>query len=300
MARNHPPAWRALYPFKSHYLDIDGLGYHYLDQGTGDPVVMLHGNPTWSFYFRSLVTRLSPEYRTIVPDHMGCGLSEKPESDEYDFRLESRVRDLERLLDHLRVTRNITLVVHDWGGMIGLVYALRHPERISRMVIFNTAGFLPPKRKGLPLRLRIVRDFRAFAAPAVLGFNLFARAALWMAPRKRLPKVVRDGLTAPYDRPANRLATLRFVQDIPLSPGDPSYALVRHVDLNLRRLAAVPKLILWGRHDFVFDMDYYAEWARRCPEAERHLFEDGGHYLLEDRPEAAGRRIKDFLKKHEI
>lgn len=300
MGRNHPPSWRALYPFESHYLDLDGLGYHYLDEGAGNPVVMLHGNPTWSFYFRSLVTLLSPDYRVIVPDHMGCGLSEKPGPEEYDFRLENRVRDLERLLAHLDIRENITLIVHDWGGMIGLVYALRHPERIRRMVIFNTAGFLPPKGKTLPLRLRLIRDFRSFAGPAVLGLNLFARAALWMAPRKRLSKAVRAGLTAPYDRPANRLATLRFVQDIPLSPGDPSYPLVRHVDLNLRRLARTPKLILWGKHDFVFDMDYYAEWTRRCPEAERHLFEEGGHYLLEDRPEAVGRLVNDFLKKHGV
>ena len=99
--------FRHLYPFTSHYLDLNGLSYHYIDEGEGDPIVMVHGNPTWSFYFRELIKALSPQYRTIVPDHIGCGLSDKPEETDYDYRLHSRIDDLNNLLDTLTIDEKI-------------------------------------------------------------------------------------------------------------------------------------------------------------------------------------------------
>jgi haloalkane dehalogenase len=194
----------------------------------------------------------------------------------------------------------LTLVVHDWGGMIGMAFALRHLTKIQRLVITNTSGFLPPAGKPIPLRLRLLRNIPPFAGPAVLGLNIFARAALVMAARRRLPRDVRRGLIAPYDRPKNRIATLRFVQDIPLSDGHPSFALVKSVDGQLHRLSHLPMLICWGKHDFVFDLDYFDEWQRRFPDAETRLFEDAGHYLLEDEPRAVTATIQDFLHRHPI
>lgn len=139
-----------LYPFEAHYLNLNGLRYHYLDEGAGDPVVMVHGNPTWSYYYRNAVVALSDYYRTIVPDHIGCGYSDKPDDSRYRYTLRQRVDDLESLLDHLALKENVTLVLHDWGGMIGMAYAIRHPERIKRLVLFNTAAFHLPKEKKTP------------------------------------------------------------------------------------------------------------------------------------------------------
>jgi cis-3-alkyl-4-acyloxetan-2-one decarboxylase len=293
-------AFHHLYPFKSHYVEIDGLKYHFLDQGSGDPVIMIHGNPTWSFYFRKLIQGLSNRYRTMVPDHIGCGLSDKPGITRYDYRLKSRVRDLESFLEYLELKEKITLVLHDWGGMIGMAYALRYPQMIGRIVIMNTAAFLPPKGKMLPIRLRLVRNVTPFATLAVQGFNLFAYGALYMASYKGMKKDVKSGLIAPYNSWNNRIATLKFVQDIPVSEKDPSYSFVKYVDENLYKLSHIPMLICWGEHDFVFDSTYLAEWRRRFPNAEVHAFKDAGHYVLED---AAGRivsLVKDFLKKHPI
>lgn len=289
------PAFRRLYPFRSRYLRVGEFTCHYLDEGAGEPLLMLHGNPTWSFYYRSLVKGLSGKYRVVVPDHIGCGLSEKPDTARYDYRLARRVSDLETLLEKLGLNGPLTLVLHDWGGMIGMAYAVAHPERIRRLVLLNTAAFLPPGGKRLPLRLRLIRDMTRLAPPLVLGFNLFARAALLMAPRRRLAPDVRAGLIAPYNTPANRIATLKFVQDIPLTPRDPSYALVASVSARLPLLAAVPMLLLWGRHDFVFDDDYLAEWRRRFPAARIAVFERAGHYLLEDEPERVLARVRAFL-----
>ncbi len=169
------------YPFTSHNLDLDGLAYHYLDEGSGDPVVMVHGNPSWSFYYRNLVLALRDRYRCIVPDHMGCGYSDKPSDDRYDYTLSRRIDDLERLLEQLGINDNITLVVHDWGGMIGMGYAVRHPQSIKRIVILNTAAFHLPTEKPFPLALKICRD-TLLGTLLVRGFNAFSLAAsLWVA-----------------------------------------------------------------------------------------------------------------------
>ncbi len=291
---SEPAGCRRLYPFESHYLDRGGVRYHYLDEGAGEPVVMVHGNPTWSFYFRELVKALRPSHRCIVPDHIGCGISDKPGDEKYDYCLKSRVDDLEALLEHLGVESGVTLVVHDWGGMIGLAWALRRPERVARLVVMNTAAFLMPPGKRLPLRLRLARGRNGFSAIAVRGLNLFARGAAWMATAKGLSPEVRAGLLAPYDSWANRIAVLRFVQDIPLSAKDRSFALAKWVDEHLHLLAERPTLILWGERDFVFDMDYLAEWRRRFPRAEVHSFAEAGHYVMEDAKEEVVSRVCDF------
>ena len=265
------------------------------DEGSGAPVIMLHGNPTWSFYFRNLVRDLSPHCRTIVPDHLGCGLSDRPTDRQYDFRLKSRIKDLDRLINHLEIKDRITLILHDWGGAVGLGWAVGHPDRIGRLVILNTAGFFPPMEKGLPWRLWIIRNIRAFAAPAVLRFNLFAGAALYMASARGLSREVKAGLIAPYNSPHNRLATLRFVQDIPLTPQDPSYGVIENISRNLQLFKDRPVLICWGGKDFVFDQWYFSEWRRRFPEAEAHLFPNAGHYVLEDESVEISRLIQNFL-----
>ena len=248
-------------------LDRDGVRLHYLDEGRGDPVVMVHGNPTWSFYYRNLVEALSGEYRTIVPDQIGCGFSEKPGDDQYAYTLKSRVDDLEALLDHLGVDRGITLVLHDWGGMIGMAYAARHPERIARLVILNTAAFPLPAAKPLPPALRLGRDSK-LGAFLIRGLNAFAvLAARIGCKRNPMPRRSGDAYVAPYDSWANRIATLRFVQDIPLGPGDRAYDIVAETAGKLGLFADLPMFLAWGLKDFVFDRHFLDEWTRRFPKA---------------------------------
>jgi len=290
-------AYRPLYPFASRYAEVNGRLMHYVDEGRGEPVVMLHGNPTWSFYFRALVQGLAPACRCIAPDHIGCGLSDRPTDAEYGFRLQDRVDDLEALLSGLSLDRPISLVLHDWGGMIGAAFAVRHPERVARLVVLNTSAFLKPHWKTLPWALRFVRGVPLVAEPAVLRLNLFARGAAWTASARGLAPAVRRGLLAPYGSPRNRLATLRFVQDIPLSPADPSYALAALTDQGLARLQAKPVLVCWGERDFVFDLDYLAEWQRRFPRTETHRFPQAGHYVLEDEPGPILARVHEFLAR---
>jgi len=284
-----------LYPFDEHWLDLDGVRMHYLDEGKGEVVVAVHGNPTWSFYYRDLVKDLRNDFRTVVPDHIGCGLSGKPSDDDYDYTLSRRIDDFGTLMDDLDLT-DINLVVHDWGGMIGLGWAVRNPERIKRLVILNTAAFHLPKSKPFPWQLWMVRD-TPLGPLMVRGFNAFSRGASRVAcTRKALSKEVRDGYCAPYDSWRNRIATLRFVQDIPLRPGERGYDIISDTAARLDDLSNRPVLVCWGDKDFVFDHHFLEEWLRIYPNAEVHRFPDCSHYILEDASEEIIPLIRRFLE----
>lgn len=286
-----------LYPFKGRYFDAGSVRTHYLDEGTGPPVVMVHGNPTWSFYYRNLVLDLRDRHRCIVPDHVGCGLSDKPGDRQYPYTLERRVRDLESLLEHAGVRSDITLILHDWGGMIGMAYATRHAERIGRIVILNTAAFHMPAEKRLPWQLWACRN-TLLGPMLVRGLNLFAgMAPIVCCRRKKLSREERSMYRAPYDSWRNRIAVLRFVQDIPLKPSDASYADVTSVEERLALLRDVPKLICWGMKDFVFDESFLRRWEQEFPDAAVHRFADCGHFVLEDAESEGIPLIRSFLEK---
>ena len=292
----NPGSWRELYPFESHFADIEGHRIHYVDEGRGTPVVMVHGNPTWSFYYRNLVRDLSATHRAIAVDHMGCGLSDKPQ--DYPYRLRRHIDNLECLMDHVLGGEKLSLIVHDWGGAIGMGYAVRHPERIERIVVLNTAAFLVDR---CPLRIRLCRA--PILGPLLLrGLNGFAQAAIKMAVAKgrRLAPLVRAGLLAPYDSYANRIAQLRFVQDIPLSPKHPTWDTMVEIEKGLPQLARKPMLIGWGTQDFCFNDRFLKEWQARFPEASVHAFEDAGHYVLEDAYDRIGPLVTQFLKPDAI
>ena len=285
---------RNLYPFQSNYFDRAGVRLHYLDEGAGHPVVMVHGNPTWSFYYRNLVLALRDRYRCIVPDHIGCGLSDKPRLKHYDYSLRNRVDDFEALLEHLEI-RDCTLVVHDWGGMIGMAYAVRHPERINRLVVLNTAAFPLPHGKKLPLALWLGRN-TWLGTLLIRGLNQFCRSAARIGvKRKALEPEVRAAYLHPYDSWHNRVAVSRFVQTIPIAATDEGFEIVAEVDRNLHLLRSKPMLIAWGLQDFVFDHHFLAEWQKRFPDAEVLQFADAGHYILEDAGDEIIPQIRDFL-----
>lgn len=286
-----------LYPFQSNWLEIDGVRYHYLDEGASDapPIVMAHGNPTWSFYYRTLIPELSKSYRVIVPDHIGCGLSDKPQM--YSYTLDQHIKNLERLLLHLNLQQKITLVVHDWGGAIGMGYATRHPQTIRNFVIFNTAAFFVPR---LPLRIQVCR-IPWLGAFLVRGLNGFVRAAFMFATSQpqRLTPDVKAGYAAPYNSWRNRIAIHRFVRDIPMQPDHPTRSTLDQIDANLARFRKHPMLILWGAQDFCFTAEHFlTEWRKRFPDAQIHVFEEAGHYVVEDAHEHILPLMKEFLSRN--
>ena len=290
------------YPFVPQRFEVrPGIAMSFLDEGPrdGEVVVMLHGNPSWSFYWRHLVLGLRDRYRCIVPDHVGMGLSDRPEdapgaSPTYDYTLQSRIDDLDALLRHLGIDGPVTLAVHDWGGMIGFGWALRDPARVRRLVITNTASFPLPAAKRFPKRLAMGRDSR-LGGCLIRRFNLFARGAAWMGTRRTLPPPVRVAYAGVYQGWANAIATLRFMQDIPLADGDRAWPLLKAAEAQLPGYADRPAFIAWGLRDFVFDRHFLDGFRRALPRAQVWAYDDAGHYVLEDRHETLVPAIRAFL-----
>jgi pimeloyl-ACP methyl ester carboxylesterase len=287
--------WRSLYPFTSRSVELDGHRYHYVDEGQGETLLLVHGNPTWSFYWRNLIRTLAPRYRLVAVDHMGCGLSDKPSG--YRYQLDQHIDNLRRLVERLDL-REVTLIAHDWGGPIGLGAALAAPERFARFVLMNTAAF---RSQEIPWRIRVCRT-PVLGRVAVQGFNAFARAAIRMAVchHERMTAEVRAGFLAPYDSWPKREAIYRFVQDIPLSPGHPSYGALKNIESGLARLSAQPWLLLWGMRDWCFTPRFLERFKQFLPAAEAVTFADAGHYIMEDVHERIAPAIEDFVQRHSI
>ncbi len=265
---------------------------HYVDEGDRDapPVLMVHGNPTWSFYYRNLVKGLSDQYRTVAVDHLGCGLSDKPS--DYDYCLQDHIDNLVSLVERLDL-QNVTLVAHDWGGSIGLGALQKLRERFSKIVLFNTAAFPPPY---IPFRIRVCR-WPLIGKIGLQGFNMFAKAAITMATERSdgLPKEVAEGLLAPYDSWPNRIATYKFVKDIPLSSSHRTWEVLERIEAGLPELSSLPIRLIWGMKDWCFRPECLDRLVSHWPNADVTKFENGGHYIVEDEPEKVVTMVREFM-----
>ncbi len=291
----NPALWRSLYPFESRQLMLGDLRYHYIDEGAGDVLLLVHGNPSGSFYWRNLVQALAPRYRGIAIDHIGCGLSDKPR--HYPYRLAQHVANLGQLVETLDL-RDVTLLAHDWGGAIGMGTALAHRDRFARYVLFNTAAF---RSRQMPWRIRVCRT-PVLGKVALQGFNAFARAAVYMAVEHhdRMTPAVKAGLLAPYDSWAHRQAIYRFVLDIPMSPRHPSYGTLLDIERGLPMLASAPFLFVWGMRDWCFTPQFLNRFLEFYPAAEVHRLEDAGHYVVEDAYERIVPIVESFLQRNAL
>ncbi|HEY2413736.1 MAG TPA: alpha/beta fold hydrolase [Pirellulaceae bacterium] len=284
-------SWRDLYPFESRFMDVGGQRLHYIEEGAGEPLLFVHGNPTWSFYWRDLILGLRDRYRCVAVDHIGCGLSDKPQ--RYEYTLQRRISDLVEVVQRLDL-RGATLVAHDWGGAIGLGTVQQLRERFGRIVLFNTGAFPPPF---VPWRIAACR-IPVFGTIAMRGVNAFARAALSMAVEKheRMRADVQAGLLAPYDSWQNRVAIDAFVKDIPFSPRHPTWRTLERIEAGLTSLGTMPIQLIWGMRDWCFRPECLERFIRHWPEAEVQRLEDCGHYVVEDAHERIVPLMRDFLE----
>jgi haloalkane dehalogenase len=316
--------WRVLYPFQSHWFE-PGSGYgrmHFVDEGptssqNGSPartLVFVHGNPTWSFHWRRLILALRGKYRCVAPDHIGCGLSDKPSR---SLRLSNHIDHLTSLISTLDL-RRITLVAQDWGGAIGMATMLGMPTRFERIILFNTGAF-PPRY--IPWRIRACR-IPVLGRVAIQSANLFSRAAMRMtlARRRSLEPAVAAGYLAPYDTWANRRAVYGFVRDIPRPRRRVSLKLASEsrrdsatwgsefrrvsatcdtleaIERHLPTLADRPVLLVWGMRDWCFRPDCLERFVEAWPAAEVHRLADVGHWVVEDAPDESLALVERFLE----
>jgi len=294
--------WKALYPFESNYLEIpksetsaDLVRMHYVETGdvdAGQTVLCVHGNPTWSFTFRKVLTEVSNCARVIAVDHIGCGLSDKPQ--RYTYSLERHVGNLARLIEELDLKR-VTLLVHDWGGAIGLGAALKHPTRIEKFVILNTAAF-PPAYISWRIAACRVPWIGQFA---IRQLNLFSRAALTMT-LNRLPALdpaVAAGLIAPYSDANSRIAIARFVQDIPRRKSQATWQLLASIEERLALFADRPTRIVWGMKDWCFRVECLERFERLFPQASVRRLSDVGHYVMEEAADEVIEELRSCLQE---
>ena len=274
------------FPFASSSTVVGGHRMAYVDEGSGPPVLLVHGNPTWSFSWRSLLHALPPlGLRAIAPDHIGMGRSEKPSVADYPHTLARRVADFGEFVDGLGLDEPVSLVVHDWGGAIALAWAVEHVERVDKLLVLNTAAFPIPAGKALPWQLTAAR-LPVVGDVAVRRLNAFSRGALVMGTGQRwLGREARTGLLAPYDSPEHRVSVAQFVKDIPLSPHDPAYGVLARTESRLHLLQDRPAVVCWGLQDPVFDAEILDHLVTLLPQAEVHRWADAGHYVLEDVPD---------------
>jgi cis-3-alkyl-4-acyloxetan-2-one decarboxylase len=282
------------FPFAPHYFRVNGFDMHFVDEGQGEPLLFLHGDPTWGYLWRKIVAPLSRDYRCVVPDHMGMGKSGNPREPN-PYRLHHHSANLEALVLGLDL-RNLTLVLHDWGGPVGLFFAARHRSRIKRLVLLNTWAFAPWPGGPLPKLLEIIRSARGekfvlekngYLEPALMGTTYHA---------EQITPAVLAAYRAPFPTPESRLALLCWSRDIPLQESDPSYANMKCVESALPELADILTLLIWGMRDPILPPSVLKMWHERLPNAATVEIEDASHFLQEDAPERILAAIEDFLK----
>ena len=285
-----PAEVKALYPFAVRdFATPHGL-MRFVDHGPkdGPAVLLLHGNPSWSFLWRNLIIKLAGRgFRVIAPDHIGMGLSARP--DKF-LRLEDRIQAVQGLVDFLG-PKHFHLGVHDWGGAIGLGLATRCPDRIGNILVTNTGAFLSER---IPARIAMCR-WPLIGRFLVQGLNGFAWPATWMAVEKPMAPAVKAGFLAPYRQFAARRAVADFVADIPMELDHPTRATLAAVEAGLPLLKGKHMLLLWGLKDFCFDASFLAGFEQRFPSAQKLIFPSAGHYVLEDAGEAAIDPAADFF-----
>jgi haloalkane dehalogenase len=238
-----------------------------------------------------LIAALQKNYRCVAPDHLGCGLSDKP---SHLLNLDDHIENLCALVRKLNLDR-VTLVAQDWGGAIGLGAMQQMPERLASIILFNTGAF-PPRY--IPWRIRACR-IPVLGRVAVQGANLFTLAALRMtlARRKSLESAVAAGYLAPYDTWENRRAVYGFVHDIPNSPDQPTWRTLATIEQGLAAFADRPIALIWGMRDWCFRPDCLDRFLKSWPRAEAHRLEDVGHWVVEDAPEDSQLLIEEFVAR---
>jgi haloalkane dehalogenase len=283
------PEWldRSLYPFASRFFDTADGRLHYIDEGSGAPIVFVHGTPTWSFLYRRLVARLATRHRVIAVDHLGFGLSDKPATAPYGP--EDHARRLGALLDSLSVS-GVTLVVHDFGGPIGLAAALANPRRIDRLVLFNTWMWPVHDDPAIARGAKVAGSWLGRLLYRHLNFPVKVLMPAAVGDRRVLTPEIRRHYAAPLARPDERMGAWGFARAL-LGAG----AWYERLWAQRDRLRGKPMLLVWGMKDPTFGPAYLDRWQREFPEARVHAVEASGHFVPEEAPEEVAPTLERFV-----
>ena len=292
------------FPFKSNIKEINGFDMHYVDEGKGEPIVCVHGEPTWGYLYRKFITELSKKNRVVVPDHMGFGKSDVPQDKPYV--LAQHVDNLTKFLLKLDL-KNITLIMQDWGGPIGFGFATRNPDLIKRIVILNTGvgvfpEGMPPwyedlKFEGVPdlgneeIYNKTLSDMKSFI-PLMFKYAIYNQ--------DKVTPTMLKAYTAPFPNKESTIGAVAFPKDIPIGFLHPSAKFMLETFKNLKKLADRPKILIWGLKDPIFPKLVIDLWKSIYRDLKNsiHLIDNASHFLQEDAPEEIIGYIKSFLEKN--
>ena len=280
------PEWvpHELYPFESRYADVAGARVHYLDEGTGRPLLLLHGNPTWSFLYRNIITGLRDRYRCIAVDYPGFGLSSAAPG--YGYTPAEHAAVLEQLVLRLDLGE-LTMMVQDWGGPIGFAVATRHPERFAAFVIGNTWAW-PKSDPATQLFSRLIGG--PIGRRLIANRNFFVEKALpGGVSRVTLPEAVMNAYRGPFPSPASRRPTAVFPREI-LG----SRPFLADIERRLPQLADRPALLVWPTKDVAFRDRERRRWEELFRDHQTVLLEGAGHYIQEDAADEIVRAIRGW------
>lgn len=275
------------YPFQNKFFEINGAKMHYIDEGSGEVILFVHGTPSWSFEFRDVIKHLSKQFRCIAIDHIGFGLSDKPA--EYNYSIQNHAATLNKFIDNLQL-KNINLFVHDFGGPIGLKYAVSHPENINKLIIVNTWC------KSVEQEPEFKKMKKILGSPLLpFLYKYFNFSAKYIMPaafgeRTRLTKEVHQQYTKPFSKPSERNGTVAFAKSL---LNDQVW--FEDIYNNLDKITWKPLLLIWGMKDQFVTEKYLNIFIEKFKDADVIKYEDAGHFVIEEKSMVAAPAISEFL-----
>ncbi len=280
---------RYQFPFKENYADIDGQQMHYVDEGEGPVILMVHGEPTWSYLYRKMIPPLvAAGYRCIVPDLIGFGLSDKPEDESY-YSLPRHIAQVTELMDQLNV-KDVTIVGQDWGGPISLGYGIENQDNIKSLVILNTL-VAPMKLPGL---FGLLFSHGAFSSFLIRRLDLMRKAAFLGGFHKKLDPRAKEQYLVPHPTYASRAGVAAFPKLVPPVPGHPNYDYLNRINDTLKSWN-LPVLVMFSDKDIAFKVPDGERIAKMVPDGQFKVIHDAGHFLQEDAGEEIAQNMIEFL-----
>ncbi|MBD3343151.1 MAG: alpha/beta fold hydrolase [Candidatus Lokiarchaeota archaeon] len=278
------------FPFKPNYVKVNGFQMHYVDEGEGEIIVCLHGMPTWGYLYRNFIRKLSKSYRLIVPDQMGFGKSDVPQDKPYI--LKQHINNLKAFVEILNL-KDIALIVQDWGGPIGIGYAVDNPDNVKRLIIMNTSiGVMKENVKPWYYSMEKRGIYDKFIK------NIGGIMKMGINNKEKITPTLLEAYEAPFPNDESYIGALAWPKDIPVGKSHPSAESMLHIRENLDNLENKPKILIWGLKDPIFPPMLIEWWNKIYPGIETHKIEEASHFLQEDSPKEIIEIIKRFLQNN--
>lgn len=279
------------YPFESKYLNLSCGKMHYIDEGQGPVIVMVHGTPAWSFIYRNLIKILRTRFRCVAMDMLGFGLSDKP--DDFSYKPRAHAANFEALMNHLQL-KDITLVVHDFGAPIGLAYAINHPQNIRNIVMLNTWTWSLSKHNTFSKASKYLVGPLGKFLHSKLNVSTGTLVNELLGDQSNLPEAIQEQYIKALGQPEQKVRSLACAREL---VGVSKW--YEELWQSRKNIQDIPTLILWGERDKLVKIEALQKWKRFFHECYVIHFEESGHFLQEENAEELANYVSNFVKEEQ-